>query len=521
VDWEGPSLEIPAIQELAQHPQWVCWKAERRASRAKPTKVPYTTFGGHASSTARETWGTFADCYAACVKGTGEGVGFVFDAEDIYAGIDLDGSVSDGKVKPWAQKIIDDLASYTEFSPGGDGLHVIVRSKQGIEGRKTKRVEAYTWGRYFTVTGRHLPGTPDAIEERTDALVALVATLGEARPAASADPGMALKLRKDANPPAELFTALLENERKFKASWEHSRTDLADDSLSVYDQSLATLAAYAGWKDQAIADLLVAHRRSHGSTEDVKKALRPRRGQSPGYLEATITMARDTIARGGQDTDAVDETRVKSAIENGPDEALSELCRRVALPVEGVIQRGVDPAFYYVVVKGQEIRLGSSTDLLSPGAFRANVLGGTRMVVPRMKGPRWDRCVKLMLDVATLESLGEGDHGKETFAWVENYLSDQRSPPVLDTKALEIALKEGVPIWWRGCGYLAAKGLARWIYTAYNERVPLRILCSRLHEAGWHSHHLQVRNGKENIQAKLWRREISPEGWAAYSKVPL
>ena len=49
------------------------------------------------------------------------GIGLVLTEEDPYTGVDLDNCVNrkTGKVKPWAQEIIDYFDSYTEISPSG------------------------------------------------------------------------------------------------------------------------------------------------------------------------------------------------------------------------------------------------------------------------------------------------------------------------------------------------------------------------------------------------------------------
>ena len=70
----------------------------------------------------------------------------------------------------------------------------------------------------------------------------------------------ALTLRADAEPPALKLLASMENDTKFKKTWHRLRTDLQDQSPSAYDMSLASLAVAGGWKDQEIADLIIASR---------------------------------------------------------------------------------------------------------------------------------------------------------------------------------------------------------------------------------------------------------------------
>ena len=70
---------------------------------------------------------------------------------------------------------------------------------------------------------------------------------------------------RNAQPPPDKFAALCEVEPKFKASWEHRRRGLKDQSPSGYDLALASVAAHNGWTDQEIVNLLIAHRRKYNA----------------------------------------------------------------------------------------------------------------------------------------------------------------------------------------------------------------------------------------------------------------
>ena len=154
-----PSLEIPAIRELAGVDQWVCHQ----------DKVPKQPSGLAGSTTNSDTWSTFESCYRAVVSGGYSGVGFVFTSQDDYVGVDFDhvldtkGKVKDPSIAEW----VAELSSYTEISPSGDGLHCILKGTIP-SAVKTRAVEIYSQGRYFTVTGRHYPGTPESINWSVD-----------------------------------------------------------------------------------------------------------------------------------------------------------------------------------------------------------------------------------------------------------------------------------------------------------------------------------------------------------------
>ncbi len=106
----------------------------------------------------------FADALAAWAAGRYDGIGFVFSADDPYTGVDLDHvrDADTGVVQPWALDIVRRLDSYTEISPSGGGLHVIVRA-QVPRGRKKfpqLGAEMYDRARYFTMTGNVFAGVP-------------------------------------------------------------------------------------------------------------------------------------------------------------------------------------------------------------------------------------------------------------------------------------------------------------------------------------------------------------------------
>ena len=140
--------------ELKVCPQCVNWKYARAG--AKWTKHPYDPRSGRkASSTNLLTWSPFDEVLRAYEVGDYDGVGFVFCTGDPYAGVDLDGcrDPETGEIEPWASEIIGCLDSYTEVSPSGKGVHVIVRGKLPTP-VKRRRVEMYAAERYFTFTGQ-------------------------------------------------------------------------------------------------------------------------------------------------------------------------------------------------------------------------------------------------------------------------------------------------------------------------------------------------------------------------------
>jgi putative DNA primase/helicase len=168
-----PLPEVPAF--LKNIPNWIRWKLENVSGRA--TKVPYRVDGRKAASTRAEDWTDYRTAVTGVTIGSNGGVGFVVNGGIV--GIDLDGcrNLQTGELTAWADEIINALDCYTEVTPSGTGVRVWVRGilPGGDKvfnldpacgfGDKVK-IEVYTDGRYFTVTGDSCFDPSGDVEER-------------------------------------------------------------------------------------------------------------------------------------------------------------------------------------------------------------------------------------------------------------------------------------------------------------------------------------------------------------------
>ncbi|MCE9566590.1 MAG: hypothetical protein K8U57_31595 [Planctomycetes bacterium] len=174
--------------ELQRVPHWMVWSYEWRAkNKKKPqgpgqwTKVPKQARGWHlpdkpsnGKSTDPAYWTTLGNAvFYHFEHGGVDGLGFVATAETNLFGVDLDHcrDRGTGVIEDWARAIIDQLDTYTEVSPSGTGIRMFLRG-QKPDGRKKKgNVEMYNWGRFLTVTGQHVSGTPETVTERPEAVL--------------------------------------------------------------------------------------------------------------------------------------------------------------------------------------------------------------------------------------------------------------------------------------------------------------------------------------------------------------
>ena len=133
--------------ELTSFSNWVNWD--------KATKAPLSPRTGKLASC--KTPGTWSDFSEAMKKAQAFdlGIGFVFTPEAGYTGVDLDNCfAAEGKLKPWAAGVVRLLDSYTEFSPSGNGLHVIVKGRLSGNGLHPKGIGVFSELRYFTMTAK-------------------------------------------------------------------------------------------------------------------------------------------------------------------------------------------------------------------------------------------------------------------------------------------------------------------------------------------------------------------------------
>lgn len=143
---------------LKIRPQWVNWRYALD-KKGNWTKHPHNPRSGRkASSTDLLTWSAFEEVLEAYEAGEYDGIGFAFCSGDPYSGVDLDGcrNLESGEIEPWARETVRRLDSYTELSPSGKGLHIIVEGKVPSS-LKLDYMEMYAVERYFTITG-HVVG---------------------------------------------------------------------------------------------------------------------------------------------------------------------------------------------------------------------------------------------------------------------------------------------------------------------------------------------------------------------------
>ena len=229
------------------------------------------------------------------------------------------------------------------------------------------------------------------------------------RPAIDITDGLVLD--PGAEPPFEKFLALMENDAKWKRTWERRRPDLPDQSASSYDLSLASIAVSVGWTDQEIANLIIANRRRHG--DDLK--LRE------DYYRRTITKARpERLEAGG---------------------SLADLSIIVGVEILDLVRYIGDPSEYWMRTTDGAITLGGINNITNQGRFRNAVADATRLLLPPCHRMEWAKRSQAILLCCRDVELGEASHpGTGMAEMVETYLTGQT---ILDDQ--NVAAEQGFP----------------------------------------------------------------------------
>jgi hypothetical protein len=253
---DGLRQTIPAM--LISRRQWVAWRVDER--NGKPTKIPINAATGAPAATNRSnTWASFDEACRRWETDGLAGVGYVFSPDDGLTGVDLDKcrDPETGDIEQWAKEIVTELDSYTEISPSKRGLHILLAGKLPNGERRKDRIEMYDRGRYFTVTGDHLAGTPTDIKSREGELWNLHCRVfgGFELPAAN---DQHTSQHPSALSDHELIkrASSAKNGTKFSRLWNGDWQNEGYHSQSEADAALCTLLAFWADKDNSRIDRL-------------------------------------------------------------------------------------------------------------------------------------------------------------------------------------------------------------------------------------------------------------------------
>jgi putative DNA primase/helicase len=140
--------------ELKQIPRWVVWKWVWNEKREKWDKPPFSVNGFKCDHTDPAHQVTFSEALAA--SGGFDGIGLSMGSDGGgYVGLDIDNcrDRDSGFLSVEAQSIVDELGTFCEISPSGEGVKLWLRGDydKAKWGSEVGNIEVYRDGRYFTV----------------------------------------------------------------------------------------------------------------------------------------------------------------------------------------------------------------------------------------------------------------------------------------------------------------------------------------------------------------------------------
>lgn len=179
------STELFVPEELRSRRQWLIWKFLRKSGKQKPSKIPYYASTGNLRGWPngkpkdgiatdefpqveqghpldRENLVTFDEAQEAAEAAGMDGIGFAFLPGDGLIGIDLDACIEtdDDVRRERAAKILKSCNSFAEYSPSGNGMHIIVAGETETFKSNALGIEVFCGRQFFTYTGNIIQGAP-------------------------------------------------------------------------------------------------------------------------------------------------------------------------------------------------------------------------------------------------------------------------------------------------------------------------------------------------------------------------
>lgn len=169
--------------ELKKIKAWTMWafKTQKKNETSKPQKMPLFGPLTPASIADPSTWLRFNEVENMIENPSFNGVNFAFTKMHPYIGVDIDSCVDEnGKLSKLAQTIVHLLNSYTEYSPSGRGIRIIVRAPEGFEmedrNDQLQGIEIYKNAHFLSITGNTLH-VSSTIEERSNEIIHILSAV--------------------------------------------------------------------------------------------------------------------------------------------------------------------------------------------------------------------------------------------------------------------------------------------------------------------------------------------------------
>ncbi len=278
---------------------------------------------------------------------------------------------------------------------------------------------------------------------------------------------VALKIDPSVQFPADQIDEFCRIDMRFRNTWLRQRHDLKDQSQSGYDMALAMFCVEVGLKEQAIVDLIIAHRYLH----------RQKQRANPDYFHRTIARAfqgasgapvplpsipgvpgaestdgaaecRQSLAsrspqlrpepRGAAQLPPADPARVKAIL----CETLSEILGIRILRMLKITGR--EPS-YQIELDDATVELSSVAKILEQGSLRTAIAAQTEKLTNKVKAKDWDTVAQKMLQALTIQEGGEEASLKgSTRLYLDSYLSETAFIQSIEAQTIQTIRKPTV-----------------------------------------------------------------------------
>ncbi len=320
-------------------------------------------------------------------------------------------------------------------------------------------------------------------------------------------PSRGLVLNPEAEPSLLMMEALLQQDPRFRRTWEHTRSDLSDQSPSGYDLALAHATVQAGWSDQDVVNLLLTFRRKHHlqpkpRIDYYEMTLAKARGslEHEHVVQSALDMA-DSLGNAGEKGESANAGgRVGADDKSQKLKALSQLFRKV--DIQQIDRFSGATTTYVIVTDRGRVHLRGIQELLNQTRFIERVAEETGEVLDiSLKKPQWNRVAQLMLHAGVDHEMGEvGSPEAECQAWIEMYLMDRE---VGEDQALAAA--ERLPLLDQSRVHIHLYNLMEWVRSQLGVKTDSHDMAERLLTLGWSPARFNVVVGGRRTTYRCWR----------------
>lgn len=325
------------------------------------------------------------------------------------------------------------------------------------------------------------------------------------------------KLEPDAEPPKAKFTALYNNEPRFKLSWEHQRHEWKDTSPSSYDCSLATLAFHAGWNDQDIVNLLIAHRRKYALdlklrvdyyrrtlaeakfTDDI-----PTKTKKPA--PKATAKAKPSASRAKRTAEEVREEKapVEAEPSDNKESNLSVVSEAFQITITRIVKYLSDPPQYVIYLEGgREVEV-KPVVFMNQASMRTALAIAVNRKIPKLKPSRWEHLSDCMF-----AALDEVEPGQETTHlgaiahYLYKFLHIHYKPEYPDESQHDRAFR-GNPAKLAGKCCMDVDALIRFVNTEFGQKLDKATVLQRLMRLGCVNEKRSLRKGEKVTSRNFW-----------------